>query len=348
MKKQLFSGAITVLVALVLAHPGVERKLKEGFEELPLQGSGNGEEFLHPQNPEKLIHHYTVEEINRHRWISIDRNGIETVATDEEVLAIIEKVNTLSSNFSAISDQDQFENSFLVQNPSNMTVKKRTILGTDGRYKHSSVVNPYCAIGQLQNGCTAFLVGPYHAITAGHCVYDCSKKQWKTGRGLYLRRNCKSRGIFMDDVRTWLYPGNYDCDDDRYDIAWILLDKTDYISQCWTPYAFRNPMGTVPGEICGYPADKPEVTYPCLYCSRCGDIKQIGSISTRLQYTCDSYGGMSGGPVLTAEYNDKDYQYAYGVHTHSSRSVNKGTRLERFYFYWTKNWKCANGGYSCD
>jgi V8-like Glu-specific endopeptidase len=336
MKQLLLFGAIVTLMAtMATAYPRAKHERREEFEEIPLQGSGDDKDFLRPHNPDELVHHFTDEEIERNRWISIDRNGTETTATDNEVIAILEKVR--KSNFSSSFSQPHFP----VQTPLDIMVKKRKVIGTDGRYKHSTVGNPYCAIGWLESGCTAFLVGPYHAITAGHCVYDCNARKWKSDRGLYLRRNCYSRGIYMSEVRTWSYKWS-DCTQDRYDIAWILLDKNDYTSSCWMGYGYRDSMPTIPGEICGYPADKPRGSYRCLYCSRCGDIKKTSS--KRLQYTCDSYGGMNGGPVFTAEHNDKDYQYAYGVHTHSGQSYNKGTRFNSFYFEWTKQWKDETGG----
>ena len=338
MKQLLLSGTIVTLMAtMATAYPRAKHERREEFEEIPLQGSGDDKDFLRPHNPDELVHHFTDEEIERNRWISIDRNGTETTATDNEVIAILEKVR--KSNFSSSFSQPHFP----VQTPLDIMVKKRKVIGTDGRYKHSTVGNPYCAIGWLESGCTAFLVGPYHAITAGHCVYDCNARKWKSDRGLYLRRNCYSRGIYMSEVQTWSYSGS-DCTQDRYDIAWILLDKNDYTSSCWMGYGTWNSMPTIPGEICGYPADKPRGSYGCLYCSRCGDIKRASTY--RLQYTCDSYGGMSGSPVFTAEYDSKDYQYAYGVHTHG-RSKNEGTRFDSYYFQWTKDWKCRNGGYSC-
>ena len=31
---------------------------------------------------------------------------------------------------------------------------------------------PLNLVGQLRNGCTAFLAGPCHLVTVAHCVYD--------------------------------------------------------------------------------------------------------------------------------------------------------------------------------
>ena len=38
---------------------------------------------------------------------------------------------------------------------------------------------PYCAIGELDNGCSAVFIGPYHALTAASCVYNTATNTWR-------------------------------------------------------------------------------------------------------------------------------------------------------------------------
>ena len=38
---------------------------------------------------------------------------------------------------------------------------------------------PEYAVGLLDNGCTAFLIGPYHAMTSARCVYDNKREIWE-------------------------------------------------------------------------------------------------------------------------------------------------------------------------
>jgi len=49
----------------------------------------------------------------------------------------------------------------------------RRVIGDDERlpveYSDRLSGLPFCAIGQMANGCTAFLVSPYHAITSAQC-----------------------------------------------------------------------------------------------------------------------------------------------------------------------------------
>mgnify|MGYP001807434637 CR=1 FL=1 len=40
---------------------------------------------------------------------------------------------------------------------------------------------PVRLVGQLRNGCTAFLAGPCHVVTVAHCVYDPERRIWWPG-----------------------------------------------------------------------------------------------------------------------------------------------------------------------
>ena len=56
---------------------------------------------------------------------------------------------------------------------------RRLIFDYDERLPVSDTSgNPFCAVGRIDYGCTAVLIGPYHAITAAHCVYDNPSPCW--------------------------------------------------------------------------------------------------------------------------------------------------------------------------
>ena len=342
MKQNLFLKGVAILVILATGIAAEEGKNTpaEELEEVFDEKADDSDGFLDAQDPDDLVHHYTTEEINEHRWISIDRNGTETIASDEEVIAILEKVRKSNSTNWISEPHFPPDISF------NMTEHKRTVFLPDNRFRKPSTSYPYCAIGEMENGCTAFLVGPYHAVTARHCVYNTRTRTWDPNRGLYLRRNCYSRGIFMDHVRTSTYLNNNAYD---HDIAWILLDRSDYYSRCWMSFGYQDPMPTVSGEVCGYPGDKPKRSYYCLYCSRCNDIQRTGSLwsknNNRVQYTCDTHHkGTDGGPVFTRIHpGNRNHEIAYAVDTHSGVTRNYGARISKARFQWMKQWTCSNG-----
>ena len=186
MKQNLFLKGVVILVILATSiatgdGKNLPVKLDDKLEDVSNQGSGISDSFLNPHDPDDLVHHYTTEEINKHRWISIDRDGIETIATDGEVIAILNEMH--KNNSTKLIHEPHFP----LNHPVEEMTKKRNVIGYDGRYVCSSTCYPYCAMGQMENrDCTAFLVGPYHAITARHCVYECEKKKWIRQRGIYL------------------------------------------------------------------------------------------------------------------------------------------------------------------
>ena len=136
---------------------------------------------------------------------------------------------------------------------------------------HCPASYPTCAVGYLSTGCTAFLIGPHHAITAGHCVYNCSTNTLTnvTDLDLYIGSNCHRPDKQMTFVKAWTYYSDQFCNPRLqkvdYDIAWILYDSNDRAS-CWSSIstAFSSPL-----RLCGYPADKHG-----MYCSWCTDAQK--------------------------------------------------------------------------
>ena len=305
---------------------------------------------------DNFVHHFTSEEIEENRWISIDRSGVEYTATDAEVIKNLEIALQLQKkHHSAV-----FDAYFHQQNA---TTHKRAVLGIDERYPSAS----RCQIGYLNTSCTAFLIGPYHALTAGHCVYDCSERQWRTDLDLYVERNCYSRGRRMRWVRAWTYSsqckGTKGLFNIGYDIAWIKFESDDR-SSSWYGFGWLTANPTISIEVCGYPGDKKK-TYNCLYCSRCNDCRyrrESYTTTTRLgvfgwgrktvmryrvnenewQYTCDTAGGHSGSPIVASR---NGYTLAVGVHVKGNQNsgLNFGTRITSAHYTTIRKWLYDNG-----
>ena len=172
--------------------------------------------------------------------------AVEYVQTDAEVIHALENVplDTSSSfltypHYSVIEEQKGYAN------------RKQQVIGYDDRHPASY---PTCAVGYLSTGCTAFLIGPHHGITAGHCVYNCSTNTWTNGTDLdlHIGSNCDRSDKQMTFVQAWTYYSDQFCNPRRqkvdYDIAWILL-----LASCWSSIAtaFSSPL-----RLCGYPTDK--------------------------------------------------------------------------------------------
>lgn len=282
----------------------------------------------------------TNEEIEKNRIIIIDQNGNEKISTDEEVIKTLELVHSDNSTF--LHDEPHFQ----VEN------EKRAIFGSDDRFQRTHSNSPYSAMGYLSipgARCSAYLVGPRHLITAAHCLHprDNTNNIYLPSQiTFFLKRNCNQYGWRYTVSEILVYSqyrnhGNLD-----YDLACLLLSAT---ASNWMGFAYRNPMPTVSGETCGYPGDR-NGNYACFYCSRCSDVRRNhfgwwGWLinSNRLQYTCDTTGGMSGGPIITDDHDSTNMLYSYGVNTHESQNENQGVRITRNVFYDICRWKCNTG-----
>ena len=276
------------------------------------------------------------EETEKNRVITIDWNGNETVSTDEEVMEALEFARLDTSSF--LSNEPHFTGGR----------EKRRIIGTDDRYHRSSIRNaPYSAIGYLSSPvrrCTAYVIGPSHLVTAAHCLHPSGRPgAIYNARDLFflLGGDCGIRGMWYTISQVVVYSQYINSSNEDYDIAYLLV-YANFSS--WMGIAYRDPMPTVSGEICGYPGDKDNW---CFYCSRCSDVQRTGwrifRNDKRLRYTCDTKGGMSGSPVMTGDHDSTSHLYSYGVHTHGLRTHNRGVRISRNYFNDVCRWMCNTG-----
>ena len=302
------------------------------------EAATNGNGLFTSFDPSDLVHHYTSEEINRNRLMSMGRNGVEYVQTDAEV--ILEKIQIDES-----SSGPTYPHYSVTEELKGHAKRKREIIGYDDLYPASY---PNCAIGQLSNGCTAFLIGPYHAITAGHCVYNCSTKTWTndTDLDLYIGRDCNTPGRQLRFVRAWTGNETKDCEPNiqnvDYDIAWILYDSQDP-ADCWSSIGWRTAF-PFPLRICGYPYDKTGL-YNCLYCSWCINA-QMRPGDMAIDHTCDTQPGMDGSPIFTLySSSTRTFEYAVGVNSQflADKSGNLGTLITKDRYEWTLDWMCDTG-----
>ena len=336
-KKFIFLVGILV-VSLALIPSGTaeqDEENKDVFEDT-VSAADNDDLFTIPSNQDEEVYHYTSEEIERNRWISLSRDGVETTETDEEVIRILE----YARHDNATSQFTEPFNITLDESHNGTSKEKRTIFGSDNRYGYPvhGLRGRTCAIGIMENGCTAFLIGIRHAVTAGHCVYDFANKRWKRNLGIYVGRDCSTYGRFIDWSRAWVLDVNGNA---RSNMAYIRLSGN---APCWLGFGYRDPMPRTHVETCGYHSDKRYGTYPCYYCSNCyAELEVTGSwffrttYYTRMRSQCDIYGA-PGSPMVVSSV------HAWGVHSHVSSSYNYAVRITKSRFYTLCQWLCDNGG----
>ena len=300
-----------------------------------ISNTGSGEE----------VHHYTEETINQYRTVTYDyATGEMTYESDEEVLRILEKVRRTSSSFLySLSGQN-----VMGSNDSRSARVRRTVFPPDGRVLISSTSSfPYSAIGEYfiytRGQCTLFLVGPYHALTAAHCIYDHTSSEFKPLGYAYIGRTCTVTGTRVSVQKAIVYNSFINAGLESWDFAYLLLNNRDIISSDYFSFGYRDPMPTVSMTMCGYPGDKPA---GCMYCGTCNDAQRPCTTPTtcddeRIQYTCDSAGGMSGGPAYIQDTTTT--LHVYGLDTHSYTNVNYASRISKHKFLRLCQWLINDG-----
>ena len=349
--------ALTVIVTAILAQASG----------LPV------DQFLNGVNdvPETLIENmgFSYSDNNEgnenSRLVTLDRsNGVETYQTDEDVASTLKMAKSYTSShlYSSNGVPKDSDQSGKVADKT-----KRRIIGTDHRYRISylyTFFHPFCAIGQLSNAygrgfCTVFLIGPYHAVTAGHCVYNTTTKRYYRNLDVNIGRTCYTkRGIHADVNHVTLFKEFRKKGDNRYDIALLVLDHRDINSTCYFGIGYRDPMPKVNASVCGYPYDKRAIplgfykTYDCMYCSNGqAAVPCITLNGTRVYedryiiHSCDTIAGMTGGPLMTKEHSRNQVRpIAYGVNSGYLSIFNRATRITKSKFHAICEWLRDRGG----
>jgi len=179
--------------------------------------------------------------------------------------------------------------------------------------------------------CTATLIGPKHAVTAAHCVYDLENKsfydflKFVPGR---LDTGTKPFGEFKI-VKTFIHQGYTGNNSRLYDYAVIELETNVGDNLGWAGYEVATSDSTLNSGIIGYPGDKDEGTMWGVSCPV--NVKGGSSILHR----CDTFGGMSGSAV---RYQDK-MDMIFAIHTWGNSETNGGVALDQENFNAIKAWK---------
>ena len=94
-----------------------------------------------------------------------------------------------------------------------------------------------CFRGEVGENCTAFMVGPHHALTAASCVYDSEAGGWKSSLNLTCMRDCgndgRQRVLQWESVR--IPQRYYQSGDARYNWAFITFSR-DTPSPAWLSF----------------------------------------------------------------------------------------------------------------
>ena len=198
--------------------------------------------------------------------------------------------------------------------------EKRFIFDEDDRvFASQSQSFPQCAIARASTGCTAFYIGPYHALTAAHCV-NSFRYGWRGRIRLWRERNCHNVGHQNTCSRVFAVFGHTHLKMFEYDYALVEMNRNGEPSPCWFGIGYVNQWDHPSYrnlEVLGYPYDKrrytgqPECSYEAMWKASCN---VSYSVRQNLIQWCDAVSGNSGSPVYSQTDGDK---VVYGLHAQS-------------------------------
>jgi glutamyl endopeptidase len=215
-----------------------------------------------------------------------------------------------------------------------------SIIGADNRYQVVPTTGyPARAVALMTMStgrCTAWMIGPDTAVTAGHCVY--SSGAWSSNVRVYPGYtgtsapygSCTARRLYS--VTGWTSSGNTD-----YDYGAIKLNCTIGNTVGW--FGFRWQSASLTGQsttVQGYPGDKPYTQWGSQ------DYVRV-SYDRKIFYANDTTGGQSGSPV----YNGLSGCNPCGIAVHTNgtglygQPYNAGTRITQDVYNNLVAWKNA-------
>ena len=268
-------------------------------------------------------------------------NGTEKVESIEELL-IIERLKEEKKNVTRTEGQ------------MNNDREERSIIGSDERLPitHSNQYRfPYCAVAELDNGCTATFISPYHAITSASCVYNRLTRRWRqTEINAYRRRNCNSAGVRHTWTRVFAPVGYTTNGLVNYNYALITYRQR---ATCWVGFGYYDPWPGTGLDINGYPSDKSAsrvsgCIYDSMWHSSCHYSRAYPtSGENSLLYRCDTVGG-AGSALYGEQLNTASgKRVVYGVHAYESiisgQRWNRGPRITRARFFQFVGWMRQTG-----
>lgn len=166
---------------------------------------------------------------------------------------------------------------------------------------------------------TGWLAGPRLVLTAGHCVYMHNQGGWaqRIQVSLYGANGDFQAPVEAEDAAS--VGGWVNSADPDQDYGAVAL-SADIQAPGWFGFgSFADAaLSASVGNIAGFPIDKPVGTL-------WGHARRFSEVRpSALLYEIDTYGGMSGAPVIC--WNGEDY-IVVGIHNYGDIAGNRATRI---------------------
>ena len=284
---------------------------------------GDGWTFVDQEQDDDNSTEGSGEFVDKLNWITFSRHGKEHPAGSAEVQLFVEYVASQPTLLGKLETGGKLQ---MEDGPAYTDPSKHGPSVSDAGTESPTVVDdklhdvistnyyPEYAVGVLDNGCTAFLVGPQHALTAAHCVYNYNTSTWSTELDFWRGRNAEEYLQKMEWKHVIIPYHFHSTGDDNQN--WALVEFSDE-SPVWLRLAYSESVQNIPLTVYGYLQDR---EWETMYYTMCrSDSEQLDTMDFAIQ--CESDQVFTGGPVLRGHsFLQNKMPVVYGVNIGRQRS----------------------------
>ena len=314
----------------------VDQEGLDDLEEEDLAESGSGE-------PSVPGGHFLEE--SEYQWLARYRNGHIHVSDSKAVVELAEFTaaehhRTLSEGSTLVSHAPtQLEDgpTKLVdesdKRPRTSPLEESTPL-PDEQLDEIDSTNfyPQYGVGILENGCTAFLIGPRHALTTASCVYNYTAGNWNNNLDFWRGRN----GDEYLEKMLWdhaIIPAKFFITGDHiYNWALIIFAEENE-SPVWLKMAYSSDLSDFAMTMYGYFTSNH--TWAKMYSTICQS-DPVQDDPNCLTVQCGTSQKFNGGPILKGynfQHSKMPLVYGISITYNFPSSVHKAVNFHPFIFW---------------